>query len=123
MTNTENTKTEKRATFRHRNSATQWAAPDKIFIFWVGQTVVRSWTRQAYQDLICEQGLVIALPTEKGSSALTVLRSDGKVVEWSALECKPYRRLLEVNRNRLRIAADDLSHVLAELDENGHPKA
>lgn len=115
------TTTEKRATYRFRNTKTHWVIPEMIHTFWVGQRVVRSWERKAFQDLIGQEGRVVALP-DKGSTRLTVLLDDGTEKTWYATECLPLRKVLEGNRNRLRDAAKDYSAWMDALDENGEAR-
>lgn len=113
---------EKRVTYRPRNTKSHRLAKDMVFTYWVGQEVARTWERRDYQDVIGELGTVIALPEKNGGSLMVrVDLPDGtsKDVLWSAGECRPMRKLLEGNRDRLRAVANDYRVLLDTLDENG----
>jgi len=116
------TNEEKRVTHRPRNTKSHRLAKDKVFTYWVGQEVARTWERRDYQDVIGELGTVIALPERNGEPlTVRVCLSDGtsKDTLWGAVECRPVRKLLEGNRDRLRAVANDYRVLLDTLDENG----
>lgn len=113
--------TEKRATYRHRNSKNHSVVPELIFTFWVGQRVCRSWERRDYFDKIGQTGTVSELP-QAGQPYLRVLLDSGETVTWSPTECTPIRKLHERNRKRFLSVAKNIAHHLSNLDENGAKK-
>lgn len=110
----------KKQTYRHRNSKTNWSAGPH-YTFWVGQRVVRSWERKNYIDKIGQVGVVTALPETRAGYLTVAVEGKDETSEWRPTECAPLKAHYEEQRKRFVSVSRDFAAARDRLDENGFP--